>query len=316
MSVGVIWLSLASAAELRVPTVDQLHVRAEPDRTAALVGELVRGEPVEVAERTEGPDCPDEGWGRLVDGGWACLDHTAPTADWPRELPALGDDQILPFLYVRARKGPLALPHGTETERTPYEASTFRGRDLLVDPLPEGAHLAWVLGDGPPEELVLDGLPPDQPLRLWVPAAERPEGVADDEIWLDIRLTQATLAVYRGDVPEYVTLVSPGVGGRHRTPTGTFRVQDKAAWSDMASRPGADDPYHVEAVPWIVHFKPRYALHAAYWHERFGTAVSHGCVNLSPLDAAEVFERVEPELPLGWHTVYADDGGTLIRIQP
>ena len=33
------------------------------------------------------------------------------------------------------------------------------------------------------------------------------------------------------------------------------------------------------------YFEEGYALHAAYWHDDFGTPRSHGCINLAPEDA-------------------------------
>jgi hypothetical protein len=35
--------------------------------------------------------------------------------------------------------------------------------------------------------------------------------------------------------------------------------------------------------------------------------MSHGCVNLSPLDAKWVFFWSEPRLPRGWHGVWATE---------
>jgi lipoprotein-anchoring transpeptidase ErfK/SrfK len=49
--------------------------------------------------------------------------------------------------------------------------------------------------------------------------------------------------------------------------------------------PGAV-PYEVNAIPHVMYFNlDSEALHGAYWHDNFGTPVSHGCINL-PLDFA------------------------------
>ena len=52
-----------------------------------------------------------------------------------------------------------------------------------------------------------------------------------------------------------------------------------------------------------MHFKPRYAMHGAFWHWGFGHPASHGCVNLSPVDARYVFDHVSPILPPGFDQV-------------
>ena len=153
-------------------------------------------------------------------------------------------------------------------------------------------------------------------------AVYRPTGAPDDlrpgELWVDIELEQQVLAVLQGDAVVYITLVSSGRDDKHRgTPTGLYRTTDKAAWGDMTSRKGASDVYHVEKVPWIFHFWPRFALHGTFWHWGFGHQASHGCVNLAPRDAHWLFARLGPTLPAGWHTAYASDSnpGTLLRIR-
>ena len=62
----------------------------------------------------------------------------------------------------------------------------------------------------------------------------------------------------------------------------------------------------MEEVPSTMYFHMSEALHGAAWHERFGTAVSHGCVNLSPLDARWLFAWAPPDMPVGWHSVLPD----------
>lgn len=44
--------------------------------------------------------------------------------------------------------------------------------------------------------------------------------------------------------------------------------------------------YDLPGVPNVLYFARGYALHGAYWHNSFGTPVSHSCVNL-PLDQAQ-----------------------------
>jgi len=207
-----------------------------------------------------------------------------------------------------------------------YQPSVFTGRDLAVDPLPPGATLGWCVesagcttADGTTrafQEAFLVQAPVDGRVRTFQPAP-RPAGVGDAETWIDVHLAQQTLAVMVGDTPRHLTLVSAGAGGRYATPTGTFRVQDKYVDTDMLSLPGAADVYHVERVPWAVHFRPRFALHGAYWHGKFGLPMSHGCVNLSPADAHVVFDQLRPEVPPGWRVAWAtrEDPGTVIRVR-
>jgi lipoprotein-anchoring transpeptidase ErfK/SrfK len=65
--------------------------------------------------------------------------------------------------------------------------------------------------------------------------------------------------------------------------------------------------FELRDVPWIQYFAAGYALHGAYWHDVFGTPRSHGCVNLSPIDARVVFMWTDPPVPEGWHGVNIGD---------
>jgi hypothetical protein len=62
-----------------------------------------------------------------------------------------------------------------------------------------------------------------------------------------------------------------------------------------------------------MYFSGSYALHAAFWHERFGHPRSHGCVNIAPRDARWLFFWTAPNLPSAWHGILADVGkGTTV----
>ncbi|MCO4768612.1 MAG: L,D-transpeptidase [Deltaproteobacteria bacterium] len=144
-----------------------------------------------------------------------------------------------------------------------------------------------------------------------------PDGVTDDEVWLDVDLDQQVLTVFQGTTPQYATMVSTGTSPDNETPVGLYRIKDKMLHWDMASRADADDYYHLEEVPWVMHYWPRYALHGAFWHDGFGERRSHGCINLAPKDARQIFDRTAPAVPPGWHSAWEslDDPGSLLRIR-
>ncbi|NIO43122.1 MAG: L,D-transpeptidase family protein, partial [Burkholderiales bacterium] len=43
--------------------------------------------------------------------------------------------------------------------------------------------------------------------------------------------------------------------------------------------------YVLPNVPYVMYFYKDYAIHGTYWHNNFGTPMSHGCVNMSTADA-------------------------------
>lgn len=235
-----------------------------------------------------------------------------------------------------------------ESEVHRYRPSTFQGRDLLAEPVPSGEMLAWTI-DWPEtpvyaeagstialaaslgyHELVSlapepvapgwfaladgSGFVTDRSVGRVVPPAPL-EDVAPGEVWIDVELGEQVLTVVRGEAPIYVTLVSSGF--KAPTPRGLWRIRLKETIGAMASNPGEEDPYAVEAVPFIQYFHQGFALHAAYWHNRFGHRLSHGCVNLSPRDARRVFDLTTPRTRAGWIHAYETTAhpGTTLRIR-
>ena len=75
--------------------------------------------------------------------------------------------------------------------------------------------------------------------------------------------------------------------GTRATPTvvGNYRVYSKYLSTSM-SGPG----YHVPNVPHVMFFYRGYSIHGTYWHNNFGTPMSHGCVNLTLADAKWLYD--------------------------
>jgi hypothetical protein len=148
---------------------------------------------------------------------------------------------------------------------------------------------------------------------------ELPEGVKPEEKWIHIDLSRQTLEAYEGLMPIYVTLVSTGLPESEETvtPHGRFRITFKHVTDDMAGTVGdGEEVYSVADVPWVQYIFQNVALHAAFWHSKFGQPKSHGCINLAPADARYLFGWTDPPLPQGWHGVAAVEGAptTLVII--
>jgi hypothetical protein len=151
----------------------------------------------------------------------------------------------------------------------------------------------------------------------------RPPDLGPDEKWIDVNLTRKTMVALEGDKPVFGALVAPGKKSAdkakdHSTVQGTFRIREKhiAVTMDGDGRAASDLPYSIEDVPYVEYFEGSYALHGAFWHNNFGHEMSHGCVNLAPLDAKKLFFWSEPKLPRGWHAVWStpENRGTLVVV--
>jgi lipoprotein-anchoring transpeptidase ErfK/SrfK len=76
-----------------------------------------------------------------------------------------------------------------------------------------------------------------------------------------------------------------------------------------------DASFELRDVPYVQYFHEGYAIHAAYWHDRFGIPRSHGCINLAPIDAMRVFRFSDPPVPEGWHGVQIEPNkGTVVIV--
>lgn len=142
-----------------------------------------------------------------------------------------------------------------------------------------------------------------------------PKGLAPGEKWIDINVSTQSLIAYEGDKPVYATIVSTG-RSEYPTVLGEFRVRDKHIAATMSDEEAEDGAYSIQDVPWILYFQGGYAIHGAFWHSSFGRVRSHGCVNMTPHDAKQIFDWVSPTLPPGWHGMRAtaEDPGTRIVV--
>lgn len=152
-----------------------------------------------------------------------------------------------------------------------------------------------------------------------------PLDLKPNERWIDVNLGQQTLVAFEGERPIYATLISSGRESKvkdkdHRTPVGEWRVREKHITTTMDGDGTAagDLPYSIEDVPYVMYYFRSYALHGAFWHANFGSQMSHGCVNLAPLDAKYLFFFADPPLPKGWHGVLATEAspGSRVIVHP
>lgn len=100
---------------------------------------------------------------------------------------------------------------------------------------------------------------------------------------IDVNLSTQTLTAWYGDTVVMNTLISSGTAYAP-TVTGRFSIGNKYPAQRMMG-PGYDIP----DVPYVMYFWESYALHGAYWHNNFGTPMSHGCVHLTPGEAAYLY---------------------------
>ncbi len=104
-----------------------------------------------------------------------------------------------------------------------------------------------------------------------------------DRYWVDVDLNNQTLYLCKHDYTVSAWLISSGAPGRATRP-GLYRVYAK-----YVSYPSWGIDWHYD-LPYTLFFHHDLAIHGAYWHEDFGTPVSHGCIN-APVIVARVLYR-------------------------
>ena len=152
--------------------------------------------------------------------------------------------------------------------------------------------------------------------------ADLPSELRPGERWLDVDVPSQVLTAYIGERPVFATLISTGRGAEGTllaTPRGVHRlwVKLRASNMDNLDDESAAENYAMQAVPWVMFFEHGYGVHGTFWHHDFGNKHSHGCVNLSPLDAERLFAWTSPKLPSGWSAALPTpyEPGTLIRVR-
>jgi lipoprotein-anchoring transpeptidase ErfK/SrfK len=96
-------------------------------------------------------------------------------------------------------------------------------------------------------------------------------------------LTTQTLSVFDNNKLVFATLISSGKNSW--TFEGSFAILYKVQYNSINPPEWSTSEYYIQAVPYFMSYSGDFGFHGAYWHDNFGIAASHGCINLSPADA-------------------------------
>lgn len=111
--------------------------------------------------------------------------------------------------------------------------------------------------------------------------------------WVDIDLSNNVAVAYVDDVPVNAVTIISGKAG-FETPVGEYAIFSRRETDTLDSAtvgilPGDPEYYYLPNVPNVQYFADGgFAIHGNYWSDpwQFGTASSHGCVNMLAEDAA------------------------------
>lgn len=143
---------------------------------------------------------------------------------------------------------------------------------------------------------------------------------------IDVNLTTQKVTALEYDKPVFEAKIASGAPSARKpgqistvTPIGDFRVFEKKPAVHMGNgNLVADvDDYELPGVSWVLYFTEHgHAFHGTFWHDNFGTPMSHGCLNMRTSEARWLFRWALPahkaeDLATKY---YFRDYGTAVRI--
>lgn len=114
-----------------------------------------------------------------------------------------------------------------------------------------------------------------------VPGKNRAAGRADLVRYIETDISEQTTRVYEYGEMIREFKVSTGID-KYPTPVGEYAVLQRIYIKDYEWTYGPEHPdnYDLKDVKWNLRYNGPFFLHYAYWHNNFGTKMSHGCTNI------------------------------------
>lgn len=138
--------------------------------------------------------------------------------------------------------------------------------------------------------------------------------VPENEKHIEIILDRQLLMAFEWNVPVYAARISTGQKN-YETPVGWFRTFHKRPTYHMTGGADITSVFDLPGVPWDSYITDNgIAIHGTYWHNDFGHPHSHGCINMSVLDARWIYRWTVPTIPPDERLVLEPGAGTRVHI--
>lgn len=273
-----------------------------------------------------------------TDGGFIYAPNAQPVKNLPNEplttLPSYGEipgfwaEVTVPFVNLKMDGETAKSPLLVEQLALPYPPRFYYSQVLWIDGI-------RTLEDGTVQYHVLEkhGSFGD---KFWANASAfkplTPEDLSsispdlpDKKIVVD--LTHQTLSAFEGSREVFYATVSTGakynfegevVEEAWSTPVGDYHVVNRKFVSlHMAGGNTAASGYEDFAVSYTSIFASGgVSFHSTYWHNAWGSTMSHGCVNMKPEDAKFIYRWTQPGTPY-YEGKYEQEGyaGTNVQVK-
>ena len=268
--------------DLRPVVVPRISIGGSAGKAAQLTRAAMAWEPLTESQIRPDSDSylyvPETGHS-IYDGFLAFWQNTG--LQWFLGNPVSEEYVVDDVHYQVFERGQLRWEPGSDITMEPIGELLAKQQRLSFDPTGQGDLPAY------DEALFIQPAPPTMAEIVEMAGAD-----PDAERWIDINLDTQYLIAYQGDVPVMETYISSG-RPEFATPTGTFYINTKLPVQDMAGVIGGES-YDVPNVPDVMYFTDvGHAIHGAYWHNNFGTEMSHGCINV-PIELSEFLWEWSP----------------------
>lgn len=304
-------------------TVRAIGLFEQPDFSSPRLKWLERDRLVEIISEVESPYGPlhNPRWYRLV-GGYA---HSA----YIQRVDGAHLNPPLNWIPKKGRLGEISVPYTQAMLH--YPPNTWQP----VYRLYYGA-VFWITGfvNGPDGEewyqLTDDRLNipyciPTSHIRPipWDETSPLSPGVPAEEKRILISIAEQKLQAFEGSQQVFQAPISTGIPSRGPTPNGIPTETPQGNFSIVRKTPSrhmgngdltADlDAYELPGVPWVSFFhSDGIGCHGTYWHDNFGSWMSHGCVNMRNEDARWIYRWSSPVIHT-WER-YKMGRGTLVQV--
>jgi hypothetical protein len=147
--------------------------------------------------------------------------------------------------------------------------------------------------------------------------------VPESEKTIMVSIADQELLAFERSQLVFQTSISTGIPSRGPspngiptdTPTGNFHISRKTPSRHMGDGILTNDleAYELPGVPWVSFFHSYgIGFHGTYWHNNFGTWMSHGCVNMRNEDAKWLYRWTTPRI--SYSDWYKLGRGTLVQV--
>lgn len=164
------------------------------------------------------------------------------------------------------------------------------GKEIVIQSGSEGRQLADVENLAKEIQKSLETKTPLQKEVAMVTAPFKTVTLTGTDRWIEVDLSEQRTSLYMGSDRVATFTISSGVAA-YPTVTGEFAIWYKTPNQVMSGGSRATgDYYYLPNVTYVSYFYKDYGFHTAYWHNNFGTPMSHGCINMRQEDAKALYD--------------------------